>query len=107
MAIKELFFEGKTIEAAVENAAMELGEDKDLLAYTVEETPSKGIFGIGATPAKIKVEIEVPDEVPAPKKKSKFPHGSRKSSLKRKRRSRRKRAARKKQPLLPRRFFRK
>lgn len=62
MAIKELFFEGKTIEAAVELAASELGEDKDLLSYFVEETPTKGIFGIGATPAKIKVEIEVSDE---------------------------------------------
>lgn len=72
MAIKELFFEGKTIEAAVEAAALELGEDKDLLAYTVEETPSKGIFGIGATLAKIKVEVEVADEeVPAPKKEAK------------------------------------
>ena len=57
MAIKELFFEGKTIEAAVEKAAEELHEDKDLLSYTVEETPAKGIFGIGATLAKIKVEI--------------------------------------------------
>lgn len=62
MAIKELFFEAKTIEAAVEKAAAELGEDKDLLSYFVEETPSKGIFGIGATPAKIKVEVEVADE---------------------------------------------
>lgn len=72
MAIKELFFEAKTIEAAVEKAAAELGEDKDLLSYFVEETPTKGIFGIGATPAKIKVEIEVPDEEKkeeAPKKK--------------------------------------
>ena len=51
MAIKELFFEGKTIEAAVELAAAELNEDKDLLSYTVEETPTKGIFGIGATRA--------------------------------------------------------
>ncbi|MBQ8600261.1 MAG: Jag N-terminal domain-containing protein [Clostridia bacterium] len=73
MAIKELFFEGKTIEAAVEAAALELGEDKDLLAYTVEETPSKGIFGIGATPAKIKVEVEAADEEVAPKKEVKIP----------------------------------
>ena len=61
MAIKELYFEAKTIEAAVEKAAEEMGADKDLLSYTVEETPSKGIFGIGATLAKIKVEIEVDD----------------------------------------------
>ncbi len=62
MAIKELFFEGKTIEAAVEKAAAELGQDKDLLSYTVEETPTKGIFGIGATLAKIRVEMNVPEE---------------------------------------------
>lgn len=68
MAIKELFFEGKTIDAAVETAALELGEDKDLLIYTVEETPTKGIFGIGATLAKIRVEVEVAEEE-APKKK--------------------------------------
>lgn len=81
MAIKELFFEGKTIEAAVEKAAEELGEDKDLLTYFVEETPTKGIFGIGATPAKIKVEVEVKDEEikkaepkkEAPKKEVKIP----------------------------------
>lgn len=68
MAIKELFFEGKTIEAAVEAAAAELGEDKDLLSYVVEETPTKGFLGFGATPAKIKVEITVPD--PKPEKKA-------------------------------------
>lgn len=71
MAIKELFFEGKTIEAAVEAAALELNEDKDLLSYVVEETPTKGFLGIGATPAIIKVEIEVAEEPKkeAPKKK--------------------------------------
>ena len=69
MAIKELFFEGKTIEAAVEAAAAELGEDKDLLSYVVEETPTKGFLGFGATPAKIKVEITVAD--PKPEKKAK------------------------------------
>ena len=63
MAIKELFFEGKTIEAALEKAAEELGEDKDMLTYEVVQTATKGIFGIGATPAKIKIEKEVPDEV--------------------------------------------
>lgn len=68
MAITELFFEGKTIEAALENAAMELGEDKDMLTYEVVQTASKGIFGIGATPAKIKIEREVADEVAAPVK---------------------------------------
>ena len=72
MAIKELFFEGKTIDLAVEAAAAALGEDKDLLIYTVEETPTKGFLGIGATNAKIKVEQEVPDEE-APAEKNKKP----------------------------------
>lgn len=62
MAIKELFFEGKTLDLALENAAAELGEDKDMLTYELVQTASKGFLGIGAAPAKIKVEIEVPDE---------------------------------------------
>ncbi|MBR6794031.1 MAG: Jag N-terminal domain-containing protein [Clostridia bacterium] len=73
MATKEIYFEGKTIEAAVEAAALELGEDKDLISYTVEEYPTKGIFGIGATPAKIKVEVECAEsevKVEAPKKEA-------------------------------------
>lgn len=61
MAIKEYYFEGKNIDAALENAAEQLGEDKDMLAYEVVQTATKGIFGIGATPAKIKIEKEVPD----------------------------------------------
>ena len=65
MAIEELFFEGKTIDIALERAAEALGEDKDMLCYEVVQTASRGIFGIGATPAKIKIEKEVPD---APKK---------------------------------------
>lgn len=70
MAIKELFFEGKTLDIALENAAAELGEDKDMLTgYEVVQTASKGIFGIGATPAKIKFEIEVPDEEVKPASK--------------------------------------
>ncbi|MBP3481719.1 MAG: Jag N-terminal domain-containing protein [Clostridia bacterium] len=67
MAIKEYYFEGKSIDAALENAAAQLGEDKDMLTYEVVQTATKGIFGIGATPAKIKIEKEVPDsEVKVP-----------------------------------------
>ncbi len=67
MAIEELFFEGKTIDLALEKAAEAMGEDKDMLCYEVVQTASRGIFGIGATPAKIKIEKEVPD---APVKKA-------------------------------------
>lgn len=63
--IKEMFFEGKSIPEAVEKAAATLGEDKDLMVYEVVTMPVKGIFGIGAVNAKIKVEKEVADEKPA------------------------------------------
>ena len=33
MAIEELFFEGKTIDIALEKAAEAMGEDKDMLCY--------------------------------------------------------------------------
>ena len=73
--IKELFFEAKTIPDAVEKAAATLGLDKDLMTYEVVNMPVKGIFGIGAVNAKIKVEQEVADEVKpeAPKKETKKP----------------------------------
>ena len=66
--IKDLFFEGKTIPDAVEKAAAELGQDKDFIEYEVVTLPQKGLFGIGAVNARIKVETEVPDapaETPA------------------------------------------
>lgn len=72
--IKEVFFEAKTIPEAVDKAAAELGLDKDLMVYEVVTMPVKGIFGIGAVNAKIKIEQEVPDPVqPAAPKKEKKP----------------------------------
>ncbi len=69
--IKELFFEAKTINDAVDKAAAELGLDKDMMSYEVVTMPVKGIFGIGAVNAKIKVEQEVaePAKPAAPKAK--------------------------------------
>lgn len=64
MAIEEMIFEGKTREIALENAAAKLGADKDLLTYELICDATGGIFGIGATPAKIKVMVEVPDKEP-------------------------------------------
>lgn len=84
MAIEELFFEGKTLDLALDKAAEALGEDKDMLIYDVVQMPTKGIFGIGATPARIKVEQQVPDapakkaekkEAPAKKEEIKLPEG--------------------------------
>ena len=52
-------FTGKTIEAAVENAAKALGISSDLFSYEIETLPKKGFLGIGAVPAKIVVNYEV------------------------------------------------
>ena len=77
MAIEELFFEGKTLDLALDKAAEALGEDKDMLIYDVVQMPTKGIFGIGATPAKIKIERTTPD---APAKKEKKPAPEKKAT---------------------------
>ena len=50
---KEIVTIGKTVEEAVAAAAAELGTTADKINYTVLEEPKKGLFGIGAVPAKI------------------------------------------------------
>ena len=51
---KETVVTAKTIEEAVALAAKELGAEVDAIEYTVLEDAKKGLFGIGATPAKVK-----------------------------------------------------
>ncbi len=51
---KEVITTGKTIDDALAAAVEELGvASKEELEYTVLEEPKKGLFGIGAVPAKI------------------------------------------------------
>ena len=50
---KEIIVTGKTIDEAVANAAAQLGVNADDLTYEVIDEPKKGLFGIGAVPAKI------------------------------------------------------
>lgn len=53
---KEMIATGKTVEEALSAAALELGApDVESLEYTVLEEPRKGLFGIGASPAKLSV----------------------------------------------------
>ena len=52
---KDTIVTGKTVEEALEVAAKELGAPQDSLEYTVLEEAKKGLFGIGASPAKLKV----------------------------------------------------
>ncbi len=55
---REIITTGKTIDEAVLAAAYELGlSSKDDIEYTVIDEPKKGLFGIGATPAKIKATV--------------------------------------------------
>ena len=54
---KEIIITAKTVEEAVANAAQELGVSVEAVEYTVVEEPKKGLFGIGAAPAKIKASV--------------------------------------------------
>ena len=49
---------GKTIDEAVEAALLELNTSKENVVITVLEEPSKGLLGIGAKPALVKVELK-------------------------------------------------
>ncbi len=54
----EIITTGKTIEDAIAAAVAELGVScKEEIEYTVIDEPKKGIFGIGATPAKISAKL--------------------------------------------------
>lgn len=51
---KEIVVTGKTVEEALQNAVEKLGANsQDKVTYEVLEEPKKGLFGIGAAPAKI------------------------------------------------------
>ena len=62
---------GKTVEDALKAALDELGVAAENVDYEILENPSKGFFGFGAKPAKIKVTLkeiteEIKTEIPAP-----------------------------------------
>ncbi len=57
--VRETVISAKTIEAAVEQGASELGTDLASVEFEVLEQPSKGFFGIGASNAKVRVYIQI------------------------------------------------
>ena len=60
---KETVVSAKTIEEAVAKAVEELGAScAEDIEYTVLEEPKKGLFGIGAVPAKISASYTVGGE---------------------------------------------
>ena len=63
---KEITVTAKTIAEAVEKAVAELGAPSaDAITYEVLEEPKKGLFGIGAVPAKINAVYSVGGEYTA------------------------------------------
>lgn len=60
--MKEIIITGKTVDAALAAALGELGKTADQVEYEVLEEGKKGLFGIGASDAKIRVWLK---ETPA------------------------------------------
>ena len=48
---QEYIAQGKTIDEAIDEAAAQLGIDRDELSIEILETPSKGFLGFGCSPA--------------------------------------------------------
>ena len=63
---KYIITTGKTIDLAVSAALDQLQMDRDSVSVEVLDNPKSGFLGIGATPARVKVTYEAPDEAPAP-----------------------------------------
>ena len=49
---------GKTIDLAIEAGLTQLSMDRDSVSVEILETPKSGFFGIGASPAKVKLTYE-------------------------------------------------
>ena len=69
MAMKYLDMTGKTEEEAISRALAQLGLDRDEVSVEILERAKSGFFGIGASPAKVRVTygLEEPENEPAPK----------------------------------------
>ena len=55
---KEVIVSAKTVNEAVANAAAELGVPVEAIEYSVLEEAKKGLFGLGAAPAKISATLK-------------------------------------------------
>lgn len=76
-----LEFTGETVDAAVNAGLTKLGLDhSDLLTVEILEEPSRGIFGIGARPAKVRLILRPQMPPPAPKPTAEPPKASEKSA---------------------------
>ena len=60
--IKSIEATGKTEDAAIASALRELGLDRDDVSVEILELAKSGFLGIGASPARVRVNYEAPDE---------------------------------------------
>ena len=63
---KSIITTGKTIDLAIAAALEQLKMDRDSVSVQVLENARTGFLGIGASPAKVEVSFEIPDEEPKP-----------------------------------------
>ncbi len=63
--IRESIKTGKTVDAALRDACLELGVelDSENVKYEIVDLPTKGFLGFGSHPAKVRVYIELEEEV--------------------------------------------
>lgn len=66
MTAKFIDVTGKTEDEAIRKALSELGLERDEVSVEILERAKKGIFGIGASPAKVRVTYGLQEEEPAP-----------------------------------------
>ena len=65
---KSVEISAKTVDDAISKALAELGLERDDVSVEIIERGKKGVFGIGAVDAVVRVSYEAPDEkAPAPK----------------------------------------
>ena len=80
--IKYLEKSARTEDAAIAEALSELGMDRDDVSVEILERAKSGFLGIGASPARVRVSYECPDEepvkAPAPAKSEPKPKAEKK-----------------------------
>lgn len=63
---KSIEVRGKTTDEALAKGLAELGLERDDVSVEIIERGKKGVFGIGAVEAVVRLNYEAPDEAPAP-----------------------------------------
>ena len=70
----------RTVDAAIEAALKELGMNRDDVSVEILDMGKTGFFGIGASPARVRVSYETPDPVPVKPEKKPAPAKAEKPS---------------------------